>query len=117
MSLSKEILFGNDPRYDAVRERLRDQISTTIDQFPFKVPARRKSRVVEFAYWDPIWPSSLDTAAKKLEVAKINVNNQLCFRTKEDADKVKEAAEEIWRERHKDHAEWVAARGQRFAGK
>jgi hypothetical protein len=70
MSLSKEMLFGNDSRYDEVREKLRQEISAAVDQFPFKVSGRRKSRAPGFAYWDPIWPNSLEAAAKRLGIAK-----------------------------------------------
>lgn len=50
MSYTKELLFGDDPRFDKDRECLREESAATIAQFP--VPQRGKRKGAD-GKWSP----------------------------------------------------------------
>jgi hypothetical protein len=97
MSLSKRILFGDDPADGEARARLYEQTCKHLEQFKFKIPTRRRNRLAIGGYWDAIWPGSLQSAAKELNVQTVQINSQLCTRTQPEADSISARAEVIWR--------------------
>jgi hypothetical protein len=95
MSLTKGILFGDDPAHDNIRRAMSEAVARRIAAFPFSIPTRRKNRLRHPPYWDPFWPSSVSSAAKELGVETILVNSKCCTRTKEEADAIRFRAEKI----------------------
>ncbi len=95
MGLTKELLFGDDPRYDDDRQRLREQCAAMIDEF--SVPYRGKRKGAN-GKWSAHWHLSVVTAAKELEIRYIIINGRFAFRTLNDRDAVSQRAEVIWRE-------------------
>ncbi|WP_441255674.1 hypothetical protein [Tardiphaga sp. 285_C5_N1_2] len=62
MSMSKRMLFGNDPVDDHIREKLRKDTEEFLEPFKFKIPTRRKNRLGRGPHWDPYWRSCLTAA-------------------------------------------------------
>lgn len=96
MSYSKRLLFENHPADNAARAQLQADIGRRIDQFPAKVPTRRKNRLPTSARWDPLWEGCLDAAARELSIETIRVNEQVCTRTDAEAARLKAHAETLW---------------------
>lgn len=105
MSMSKRYLF--DPEFVPQRQA---EAEAAINAFPYRLPARRKNKVSASPRWDPLWEDAISSAAGKLGVEHIRVNDGICFRLAADRDRVLERAEVLWRERH-DH--YAAQRGSR----
>jgi hypothetical protein len=95
MSMSKRILFGNDPADDHIREKMREDTIAFLEPFKFKIPTRRKNRLGRGPHWDPYWRSCLTAAAEELGVEKVHINDQLCVRTQAEAKVVKSRAEAL----------------------
>lgn len=110
MSYSKRVLFGDDPADDAARIAIAASAARTIDEFRCKIPMRRKNRLSTAQRWDPVWPNSVTRAAKELGIDYIQVNDQICTRTREEAARVKEKAELLWEQGHAELAEWRSKR-------
>lgn len=110
MSYSKRVLFGGDPADDGARIAIAVAAAKKIDEFRYKIPMRRKNRLGNTPRWDPFWPNSIERAAKELGIAYIQVNDQICTRTREEAARVKEKAELLWEQRHVDFSEWRSLR-------
>lgn len=98
MGLTKKILFDNLPEHDHIRDEMRAAASARTDAFPVKIPARRKNQMGTGARWDPAWASHVTKAAKELDIEFIHVNDQICFRSAPEADRVRARAEVIWKE-------------------
>jgi len=79
--------------------RLYEQTFKHLEKFKFKIPTRRRNRLAIGGYWDAIWPGSLQSAAKELNVQTVQINSQLCTRTQPEADSISARAEVIWRAR------------------
>jgi hypothetical protein len=95
VSVSKRILFGNDPADDNARQRLAEETRAFLEPFKFKIPARRKNRLGLGPYWDPFWRSSLSSAAKELDIKIVHINDQVCTASQAEADAVRSRAEVI----------------------
>jgi hypothetical protein len=104
MSISKRILFGDDPSDDGARQLLADQTARFLEPFKFKIPSRRRNRLSARPYWDPFWASCIEAAARELEIQIVHINDQACTRTQLDADVVRKRSEEIHRRKIKDHS-------------
>jgi hypothetical protein len=102
MSLTKTILFGNDPAHDGIRRAMGEAAARVVAAFPFSIPTRRKNRAGRGPYWDPFWPSSVWSASKELGIETILVNSRCCTQTKEQADAIRNRAESIHKERTAD---------------
>jgi len=109
MSLTKTILFGNDPAHDGIRQTISEAAARRIAAFPFSIPTRRKNRLGRGPYWDPFWPHSVSSAAKELGIETILVNSKCCTQTDNEARAIRDRAEAI----HKNQiAEWERRRGK-----
>jgi hypothetical protein len=95
VSLSKRILFGNDPADEGARQQLREETARYLDGFKFKIPTRRRNRLGVGPHWDPFWPSSVMAAAKELNVVTVQINDQVCTRTQAHSDAVRVRAQAI----------------------
>lgn len=114
MSLSKRILFENDPADDAARALLHERARQTIELFTFKIPTRRRSRLGIGTYWDSIWPSCLHRAARELNLEHVTVNSHVCTKTQADVDSIVAQAEVFYKTRAESAlkiAAEIAARG------
>lgn len=103
MGLTKNILFGDDPAHDSIREAWREAAAERIAAFPVPIQTKRKNRLGPGPYWDPFWPSALSTALKELGIEAIVVNERYCVRTDEQARAVLGRAEAVHKSRI---AEW-----------
>lgn len=103
MSLTKTILFGDDPAHDGIRHAMSEAAARRIAAFPFSIPTRRKNRLGRGPYWDPFWSYSVSSAAKKLGIETIRVNSKCCAQTAEQASAIRSHAETIHK---KEIAEW-----------
>ncbi len=108
MSLSKRIFFSNDPADDEARRRLDEQTRRRLSPFKFKIPTRRRNRLSTSPYWDPMWQASLIAAAKELTVETVFINDQMCVRTREEAEAIRARAEAIHRAKTEKFLQWVA---------
>jgi hypothetical protein len=97
MSLSKRILFGDDPADDAARAALRERARRLIELFTFRIPTRRRNRLGIGPYWDPNWPGCVYRAAKELKVEHITINSHVCTQTQADADSIVTQAEVLYK--------------------
>jgi hypothetical protein len=94
MSLSKRILFGNDPRDQAARDRMRSATSDYLREFPYRLPMKRKASSGP-RYWDNFWPLSVSMAVRELGYDVIQVNGGLFAREREHIEAIKTRAEAI----------------------
>ena len=94
MSYSKRVLFGDDPADDDARRRIAESTANYLAPFTFKIPTRRKNRLKVGPYWDGTWCSIVAEAAKALNIESVQINDQRCFRSQEEADAVKALAEQ-----------------------
>jgi hypothetical protein len=101
MSMSKRILFGNDPADDHIREKKRKDTEAFLEPFKFKIPTRRRNRLGRGPHWDPYWRSCLTAAAEELSIEAVQINDQLCVKTQAHAVAIKNRAEELHRARIK----------------
>lgn len=99
LSMSKRILFGDDPADDHIREKTRKDTEAFLEPFKFKIPTRRRNRLGRGPHWDPSWPSCLVAAAQELGVKTVQINDQICVKTQADAEAVKSRAEEFHQDR------------------
>lgn len=104
MSFAKELLFGDDPRFDEERERLRKQNATTIDQFSVRLRGKRKG--VD-GRWSAEWHSSVVEAAEELGIKFKCVNSHFAFKTQSDQTAVAGRAETVWQEKVAEHRKWL----------
>lgn len=98
MSLTKRIWIEKDPAYEEVRRRYAEEAWQHIREFKFRAPLRRRNRCASGPHWDPLWPRSLERAAKDLELEVVRVNNGMFFRTSEQRDAALALAEDHWRQ-------------------
>jgi len=108
MSLSKRILFGNDPANDEARQRLREETRRRLSLFTFKIPTRRRNRLSLSPYWDPTWQTSLTTAAEELAIETVFINDQMCARAQEETDAIRTRAESIHQAKSEQFLRWSA---------
>ncbi|MCP3476078.1 hypothetical protein NLM33_38260 [Bradyrhizobium sp. CCGUVB1N3] len=101
MSLSKRILFGDDPANDEARARIHERILKRLELFTFKIPTRRRNRLGMGGYWDPIWPGSVQSAAGELKIDTVQINSHVCTRSQAEADAISARATEVYQERVK----------------
>jgi hypothetical protein len=99
MSLSKRILFGNDPADDTARALLHEQARQIVELFTFKIPTRRRNRLGIGAYWDSIWPGCVYCAADQLNLEHVTINSRVCTKTRADADSIVAQAEVFYKAR------------------
>ncbi len=99
MSVSKRILFGDDPADEGARQRLSEETRKRLEPFKYKIPLRRRNAIRAGPRWDPSWPASVMTAMKDLNIDAVQINEQLCTKTQADADAVRSRAEKIYRAR------------------
>jgi hypothetical protein len=95
MSMSKRILFGDDPADDHIREKMRKDTEEFLEPFKFKIPTRRRNRLGRGPHWDPYWRSCLTAAAEELSVEAVQINDQMCVKTQAYVAAVKSRAEEL----------------------
>ncbi|WP_037461923.1 hypothetical protein [Sinorhizobium fredii] len=104
MSFTKELLFGDDPRYDKDREQLCEQTAPKVKQFPFRIRGKRKEADGK---WSLHWDSAVKEAADQLGIHFIPVNSRFAFRTERDQKAVEERAETIWKQEVEAHRKWL----------
>lgn len=90
MSMSKRLLFDNDPA-DAARERLRALTRDHLAPFVHRLPLRRRNPN-GWPYWDPLWRAAVLEAARALGVETAIVNGALRLKSVEDRDAVRAGA-------------------------
>lgn len=95
MSMSKRLLFGDDPADDAARERLADETRQFLERFKFAIPIRRRNRSGAGPHWDSAWGSSLRSASDELNIEAVQINSQFCVQTQVDATAIRARAEAI----------------------
>jgi hypothetical protein len=96
VSISKQILFGDDPRYDDARALLREHAREAVDAHPARLRGKRKGT---HGGWCHVWEGAVSSAAKELGIQYIIINSRFAFRTNEDRDAVETRAEIIRSER------------------
>jgi hypothetical protein len=116
MSLSKRILFGNDPADDGARAKLHEKTRQVVELFTFKIPPRRRNRLKYGAYWDSIWPGCVCRAADELGLEYVTINSSVCLKTKAEADSVIARAEVLYRERADSASKMAAQIESRMRG-
>jgi hypothetical protein len=99
MSYSKRILFGDDSADDGVRRQIAESTEKYLAAFRFKIPTRRRNPLKAGPYWDGRWGSLMAEAARALNIESVQINEQRCFKTKEEADAAKALAEENYKVR------------------
>jgi len=99
MSLSKRILFGNDPADGAARAHLYEQARQVVELFTFTIPTRRRNRLGIWPYWDSIWPGCVHRAADQLNLEHVTINSRVCTKTQADADSIVAQAEALYKAR------------------
>jgi len=99
MSISKRILFENDPRDDHIRRELSEKAARELAPFVHKIGLRRRNRFGKKPHWDPSWRLSLTSAAAELDKQHVIINWQVCFLTQADADETRTRAEELYNQR------------------
>lgn len=104
MSLTKELLFGENPLFDKDRERLREQAAATVAKFPIPLRGKRKGADGK---WSPHWDVSVVQSAKELGIQYIRVNSRFAFQTQADKTAVTERAESIWQANVAEYQEWL----------
>jgi hypothetical protein len=97
MSYSKRILFGDDPTDDPIRAQLQEKTRAFLEPFTFKIPTRRKNPLPG-PRWDPRWRWALHRAVDELDIETVNINDQVCARSKADADLIRAKAEKLYQE-------------------
>lgn len=107
MSYSKRILFGNDPADDAIRAQLQARTEALLKPFTFKIPTRRKNPSPG-PHWDPRWRWALHRAVGELGIETVNINDQVCARSKAEADSIKAKAEALYQEALQNDAHAIA---------
>ncbi|NPU11367.1 hypothetical protein HL666_11375 [Bradyrhizobium sp. 83002] len=100
MSYSKRVLFGDDPADDEARRVIAQSTANYLAPFTFKIPTRRKNRLKIGPYWDAAWSSMVAEAAKALNIESVQINDQRCFKSQNEADAVKALAEQ-------NHRAWI----------
>jgi hypothetical protein len=108
VSLSKRILFGDDPADDAARRELGEHTRRLLEPFKFKIPTRRRNRAPVGPYWDPIWYGALISTASELKLDYVCINSRLCTRNQADAEAIESRAREIHQQRFEDTMKLVA---------
>lgn len=97
MSMSKRLLFGNNPLDDGARKRLAESAAEYRQQFRYRLPMKRKATSGS-QYWDRLWPISVERAVRELGYDVLRVNDGLFARDAEHIEAIKRRAEEFWRE-------------------
>jgi hypothetical protein len=105
MSYCKRVLFGDDPADDEARQQIAQATANYLAPFTFKIPTRRKNRLKVGPYWDGAWSSIVAEAAKALNIESVQINDQRCFKSQEEADAVNALAEQ-------NHQAWLKRREQ-----
>jgi hypothetical protein len=95
MSMTKRILFGNDPRDDAVRERMRAETSNYLSGFPHRIAMNRRNPTGA-THWDTSWRMSLEAAARELQLEVVRINGGMFTREEAQRDSLRSRAEAIW---------------------
>lgn len=91
MSMSKRLLFDNNPADAAARERLGVLTRDHLALFVHRLPLRRRNPN-GWPYWDPLWRAAVLEAAKALGVETAIVNGALRLKSVEDRDAVRAGA-------------------------
>lgn len=94
MSMTKRILFGRNPIDDPIRERMRREASEYVKDFTHRIAMNRRNPVGR-PYWDPLWHSSLNRAARELEIEVVRINGGMFTREVAQRDAIKARAEII----------------------
>ena len=92
MSLTKRVWFEQDSLYTDVRDRYQAEGMKYREQFKFRIPLLRRGSAGR-PYWEPAWPYCVDAAVKELELETIQLNSGLYFRSQDDLDRARTAAE------------------------
>jgi hypothetical protein len=95
LSMSKRLLFGDNPADDVARQRLVEATQKFLEPFTFKISTRRRNRLAAGPYWDTAWGSTLRTAADDLDIKAVQINSQFCVRTQAEADAIRARAETL----------------------
>lgn len=101
MSATKRLLFDRNPLDDAARERLREQTSSYLSEFSHRIAMKRRA-VTGVRYWDPLWPTSLEQAARELKTDVVRINDGMFTREINERDALRSRAEAIWRSKRSD---------------
>lgn len=113
MSLSKRILFGNDPANDEARRQIQEGIARAIETYKFGVATRRRSKTGSGTHWDSLWPSCVQSAVDQLAIKTIGVNSRIYAKTEAEAEAIKARAEALYKARLAERLELLAKRHSR----
>lgn len=96
MSMSKRLLFGNNPLDDSARMRLGEATARFRQDFQYRLPMKRKAKGGR-QYWDSLWPCSIQRAVRELGYEVVRVNDGLFAREPRHIEEIKLRAEAIRR--------------------
>ena len=94
MSMSKRLLFCNNPLDDRARKRLTEAAAEHRQQFRYRLPMKRKATSGS-QYWDRLWPISVERAVRELGYDVLRVNDGLFARDADHIETIRSRAEEI----------------------
>lgn len=103
MSLSKRILFGDDPEFEPARAELAGHGKALRAEFTYRLQGRKRWKGPGPQYWDPFWGGALQAAIRELDLASRNINEGVFFQSEQDLRAAKARAEAIsgeWRREH-----------------
>jgi hypothetical protein len=94
MSVFKRIWLEQAPEFSDYRHRCLQEAA--LDEFTFRLPAKRKNVIADKPYWCPLWAHRVVRAAHELNIEFRQINNGICFRSIGDRDAVSGRAELLW---------------------
>lgn len=100
MSMSKRILFDNDPKHDEIRAEIRRRNSEFIEQFQYRVPDTKFKIKDGKRRKDAFWGYALSTALKEVTVEFVTVNGGVFFMSEQERDIVLKRALNIYEAPH-----------------
>ncbi len=97
MSATKRLLFGGGLQAELFKSEWSAKLDELEARLTVRIPMRRKNPLYG-RRWDPTWPSCLEQAARELGIEAVNINDGMFVATDADARRVKERAQELWKE-------------------
>ena len=95
MSMSKRILFGNDPQHDEISAEIKRRNWEYVDQFPFRISSMKFKNKDGKRRKDVFWDYALMKAESSVKTESVRVNGGVFFRTEHERDAVLKIAAEI----------------------
>lgn len=100
MSMSKRIMFDDDPRHDEIRAEIKRRTWDYIDQFKFRIQGSKLKMRDGKRRKDAFWGYALHRAVRELNTECVSVNGGLFFRTVQERDAVLKLANTIYEAPH-----------------